>query len=348
MDDIHIDRFDPRVIHEGALQRGEDGVVRCLTCSHRCLLHDGKVGVCGTRVNINGSVKTLAYGNVSSINNNPIEKKPFFHFAPGTMALTVGSWGCNASCLFCQNFDISKQKPAPELTRFVSPEQFVKIAQNRESRGVSISFSEAATLMLEWNLEVFRLAKKRGLYNTIVTNGYMTTEALDLMIDAGLDAANVDLKGCEPQVRRICGIALQPVLDNTTHMIERGVHVELTTLVVPGLSDDLQCLETLARWILESAGPKMPWHLNRYYPAYRYTEPETPLALLKHARDVVKKMGLQFVYIGNVGNKGLEDTVCPNCGTLCYERLRLSSKNVATTADGKCGKCGYDLEIRFG
>lgn len=201
--------------------------------------------------------------------------------------------------------------------------------------------------MLEWNLEVFRIARERGMYNTIVTNGYMTPEGLDLMIDAGLDAANVDVKGCEPEVRRMCNITLQPVLDNITHMIERGVHVELTTLVVPGLSDDMDCLETLARWILESTGSKTPWHLNRYYPAYEYTEPATSLELLIQARDMARKVGLEFVYIGNVGRRGLEDTVCPNCGILCYERLRLFSRNVATDADGKCNECGYDLRIRF-
>jgi pyruvate formate lyase activating enzyme len=264
------------------------------------------------------------------------------------MALTVGSWGCNASCPFCQNFDISKRRPTPELTRYVSPVKFVNMAHEKKSNGTSISFSEAATLMLEWNLEVFRIARERGMYNTIVTNGYMTPEALDLMIDAGLDAANVDVKGCEPNVRQICGIALQPVLDNITHMIERGVHVELTTLVVPGLSDDMDCLETLARWILESTGPKTPWHLNRYYPAYEYTEPATSLESLIQSRDMARKVGLEFVYIGNVGKRGLENTVCPNCGTLCYERLRLFSRNVATDADGKCNECGYDLRIRFG
>jgi pyruvate formate lyase activating enzyme len=311
------------------------------------LIKEDKVGVCGTRVNIEGSVKTLVYGNVSSINNNPIEKKPLFHFAPGTKALTVGSWGCNASCPFCQNYDISKQPPTPELTRYVSPEDFIDLAVKRGSQGTSISFSEAATLMLEWNLEVFRLAKERELYNTIVTNGYMTPEALDLMIDAGLDAANVDVKGCEPLVRNICGIHLQPVLDNITHMLERGVHVEITTLVVPGLSDDMKCLETLASWILENAGKKTPWHVNRYYPAYEYREPSTPLNLLEQARDMARNIGLEFVYIGNVGKKGLEDTICPNCGSLCYGRLRLFSRNVATNSDGDCSNCGYDLAFRF-
>jgi len=342
-----VDDFDPRVIREGLLQTQEDDSVRCHTCSHRCLLKEGKVGVCGTRVNIEGSVKTLTYGNVSSVNNNPIEKKPFFHFAPGTKALTVGSWGCNASCPFCQNFDISKQPPTPGLTEYMSPEAFVEMATKRGSEGISISFSEAGTLMLEWNLEVFRLARERGLYNTIVTNGYMTPEALDLMIDAGLDAANVDVKGCEPLVRKVCGIHLQPVLDNITHMREQGVHVELTTLVVPGLSDDMACLENIASWILENTGEKTPWHVNRYFPAYEYTEPTTPLDVLLQARNMARNLGLEFVYIGNVGKRGLEDTVCPVCGTLCYERLQFRSRNVATTPDGACASCGHDLAIHF-
>jgi pyruvate formate lyase activating enzyme len=346
MDEIRVNELDPRVVKEALLQREEGDAVRCLTCSHRCLLHEGKVGVCSTRINIQGSVKTLVYGNVSSINNNPVEKKPFFHFAPGTMALTVGSWGCNASCPFCQNFDISKIGPTPDLTRYVSPEEFVSMATKKGSRGVSISFSEAATLMLEWNLEVFRLTRKQGLYNTIVTNGYMTTEALDLMIDAGLDAANVDVKGCEPQVRRMCGIALQPVLDNIMHMIKRGVHVELTTLIVPKLNDNIECQESLAEWIFEHTGPKTPWHLSRYFPAYMYSEPATSLKVLADARDMARHKGLQFVYIGNVRQKGLEDTLCPGCGKLCYERLAFSSRNVATSTDGKCTKCGYDLGIR--
>ncbi|MHA1938999.1 MAG: radical SAM protein, partial [Candidatus Thorarchaeota archaeon] len=165
--------------------------------------------------------------------------------------------------------------------------------------------------------------------------------------DAGLDAANVDVKGCEPQIRKICGIALQPVLDNVVHMIERGVNVELTTLVVPRLSDDMDCLETLARWILDNAGSKTPWHLNRYYPAYEYTEPATSLELLIQGRDLARKEGLEFVYIGNVGKKGLEDTFCPECGTLCYERHRLASRNMTTDANGNCSECGFELGIRF-
>ncbi|TFF68169.1 AmmeMemoRadiSam system radical SAM enzyme [Candidatus Thorarchaeota archaeon] len=346
--EIQVDRFDSRVVREGMLQRRKDRAVRCLTCNHRCLLHEQDVGVCGTRVNTEGSVKTLVYGNVSSLSNNPIEKKPFFHFAPGTKALTVGSWGCNASCPFCQNFDVSKGSPEPSTTRYLSPERFVAMAQERNSSGISISFNEAATLMLEWNTEAFREARDRGLYNTIVTNGYMTPKALDLLIDAGLDAANVDVKGCEPEVTEICGIRLQPVLDNVLRMFERGVHVELTTLVVPGLSDKMECLEHLGTWIVDSTNAKTPWHLNRYHPAYKYPAPITSRDLLREARDMAKSIGLQFVYVGNAGRAGFEDTVCPKCGTLCYERLGFISKNIATDTEGRCETCGYDLGIDMG
>lgn len=311
------------------------------------MIQNSKTGICRTRFNEGGSLKTVVYGNISTISNNPIEKKPFFHFAPGTKALTVGSLGCNASCPFCHNAHISKQRPTPRLSRYVSPLDYVEMAIARGSKGTSISFSEAATLMLEWNIEVFILARDRGLYNTIVTNGYMTPEALDLMIDAGLDAANVDIKGCEPNVREVCGLSLQPVLENVQHMKKAGVHVELTTLVVPELSDDMECLESLAKWILDKIGSKTPWHLNRYYPFYKYAEPPTSVELLLKARRMAIERGLEFVYIGNVDELGLEDTVCPSCGTLCYERQQFASRNVGTDASGRCIECGYNLEIRL-
>ncbi len=342
---IELDMIDPRVIREGLLQRKEDDGVRCLTCAHECHISEGNEGICGTRVNDDGTIKTLVYGNVSSLSYNPIEKKPFFHYAPGTFALTVGSWSCNATCGFCQNYHISKQKPTAEDTQFLSPEQFVDTARKRGAQGVSISFSEAATLMLEWNLDVFKLARENGMYNTIVTNGYMTSEALDLMIDAGLNAANVDVKGCEPEVRKICGIGLQPVLENIIHMKENGVHVEITTLVVPELSDTIECLDKISTWILENVGKKTPWHINFYHPDYKYLKQSPPLELHLEAREKVKSKGLEFVYIGNVGKRGLEDTVCPRCDTVNVERYAMVSRLVAVDSDGKCSNCGYDLAI---
>jgi pyruvate formate lyase activating enzyme len=229
----------------------------------------------------------------------------------------------------------------------MSPEDFVNLTVKRGASGTSISFSEAATLMLEWNLEVFRLARNKGLYNTIVTNGYMTPEVLDLMMNAGLDAANVDVKGCEPQLRELCGISLQPVLDNILHMLERGVHVELTTLVVPELSDTLECLDSIASWILEKTGKKTPWHINYYHPDSKYLKVSPPLELHMEAKALAKRKGLEFVYIGNVGRRGLEDTICPGCNSVNVIRDAFSSTVVAADDKGNCVNCGYDLAIDF-
>ena len=312
-----------------------------------CSIKEDHAGFCKTRINHNGNLFTLSYGNISSLSNNPIEKKPLFHFHPGTRALTVGGWGCNATCGFCQNHDISKTPPLPTNAQYLSPEDFVQKAINLGSEGTSVSLNEAATLMLEWNIEMFPIAKRNGLYNTIVTNGYMTTQALDLMIDAGLDAANVDVKGCEEGVLRECGIDVQHVWNNILHMKENGVHVEIATLVVPELSDNMDCLRSIATRIRTELGEKTPWHINRYHPAYRYTKPSPPLDVLLQAKNIGKDVGLSFVYVGNVWKPGLEDTLCPSCGSKCIERFGMSSKNTGTDETGKCRACGEDLSIKM-
>ncbi len=342
-----LDSLDGRMIHDALLQQEEDRGIRCLTCCHRCVIREGGTGICDTRANIDGTIKTLVYGNISSLSSNPVEKKPFFHFAPGTTAFTVGSWGCNASCEFCQNYSISRASPISKSSRYLSPEGFIDAAQREGAEGISISFNEAPTLMLEWNLKAFEIAHERGLYNTIVTNGYMTLQALDALIDAGLDAANVDMKGCGPAVKKICGITTEPVWENIIHLKERGVHTEVTTLVVPGLSDDEECLESIAARIKEDAGKETPWHLSKYYPAYKYDEPPTQLSTLLAARDIGRDIGLEYVYIGNVREPGLEDTICPSCGQICYERRGYLSKNTGTDQFGKCDSCGHDLGIKF-
>lgn len=342
-----ISEFDQKVVRKGLLQSALNGRARCLTCNHRCFLAEKEKGLCGTRVNLGGTIYTLSHGNISSISNNPIEKKPFFHFAPGTRALTVGSWGCNATCPFCQNHDISKQHPSPSISRHMSPESFVDLAVRGESEGTSISLSEAATLMLEWNIEVFRLAHNRGLYNTIVTNGYMTDEALGHLIDTGLDAANVDIKGCAEGVKQICNLDVEHVWQNLSTMKERGVHLEVTTLVVPGLSDDRDCLLEIAGRIVSELGSDTPWHVNRYFPHYRYEEPKTSVKKLLEAREIGWAQGLDFVYIGNVWQDGLEDTRCPSCNSLAYRRLGFKSRNTGTKETGRCAECGHNLGIHY-
>ena len=227
--------MDTPHLREALLQEKLNAKVRCLTCERRCEVGEGGLGWCRTRraeslANEDGTLYTLIYGNVSSLSANPIEKKPLYHFYPGSVALTAGSWSCNFNCPWCQNWHISKSSPRPG--RYVSPENLVAEAARRGCQGTSISFNEP-TLSLEWSLDVFRLARQRGLYNTYVTNGYMTPEALKLLIEAGLDAMNVDIKGDAAAVKKHCGTDVENVWRNCREAKQAGVHIEVTTLVIP-------------------------------------------------------------------------------------------------------------------
>ncbi len=218
-------------------EEAENGKIRCLTCMRRCVIPEGGLGFCKTRKNIDGKLFTLIYGDISSLSANPIEKKPLFHFYVGSKALTVGSWSCSWSCPWCQNWEISKHPP-DEFKNYVSPERLMRLVKAYRCQGTSISFNEP-TLMLEYSLDVFRLARDRGYYNTYVTNGYMTPEALNLLIENGLDAMNVDVKGCKEAVKKYCGANVDYVWDNIHEAKKMGVHVEVTTLVIPRVNDDV-------------------------------------------------------------------------------------------------------------
>jgi pyruvate formate lyase activating enzyme len=333
---------DPSV-REALLQEKAGDKVRCLTCERRCLLAEGASGWCRTRTNRDGTLVTLTYGQVSSLSANPIEKKPLHHFFPGTLALTAGSWGCNFGCPWCQNWDISKS--GPKRGRFMSPEEFIDTALARNCQGTSISLNEP-TLSLEWSLEVFRLAREQGLYNTYVTNGYMTTRALDLLIAAGLDAMNVDVKGSAEAVRKHCkGIDVEKVWRNCRRAREQGVHLEITTLVIPGVNHDEQTLRTIARRIHEELGEETPWHLSGYYPAYRFHAPPTPLSALERGWQIGKEEGLDFVYLGNVPGHRLENTYCPQCGETLIERRGLSVLHNRLSHPPTCPACGRAIHM---
>ena len=345
-EDSKVSTQRKRNLREALLQEkvGADGVVRCLTCERRCLLASGGTGWCRTRQNLNGVIYTLVYGLISSLSANPIEKKPFFHFYPGSLALTVGTWSCNFACPWCQNWELSKSQPKDHSHGYgyISPEEFIELTKRYRCQGTSISFNEP-TLMLEWSIDLFRLAREEGLYNTFVTNGYMTKEALELLIEAGLDAANVDIKGDAAAVRTHCQADVEVVWRNCGNLKEKGVHLEVTTLVIPGVNDDKGVLRSIAERIAVELGRETPWHLTGYYPAYKFHAPPTPTATLERAHALGKKAGLEFVYLGNVPGHRFENTYCPSCGALLIEWRGFS---ISTGLSGRrCPDCGEEMPV---
>jgi pyruvate formate lyase activating enzyme len=325
-------------VRESLLQQTCGGKTRCSVCERRCLLVPGGFGWCRTRQNRGGTLVTLIYGSVSSLAANPIEKKPLYHFYPGTQCLTAGSWSCNFGCPWCQNWDISKAAP-PVKGDYVSPERFVALVEKGGCRGTSISFNEPA-LSLEWSLDVFRLARRRGFYNTFVTNGYMTPEALTLLIGAGLDAMNVDVKGDAAVLRKLCKMVdAEKVWAACRLARSRGIHLEITTLVIPTVNDSDAALGEIAERIARELGRAVPWHVSGYYPAWRFTAPPTPRQTLERACRIGQEAGLEFVYIGNLPGHRNDNTWCPACGALLIHRLGFDVVRNALR-DGRCPDCG--------
>ena len=320
----------------------EDG--QCLVCERRCLIKKDETGHCKTRINEDGIIYTLNYGNISSISINPIEKKPIFHFYPGSRALTVGFWSCNFNCPWCQNYDITKTEP--HSNEYLSPEKFVKIALANSCPGISLSFNEP-TIFLEWGIEALQIAKTKGLYNTIVSNGYMTEQALEIFLAPGLDAANVDIKGDKEAVQRYCGIDVDNVWRNCKIMKKRNVHLEITTLVIPTVNDNLTILSGIGKTILNELGNATPWHLTRYFPAYKFSEPPTSIKFLEDAYGSAKELGLKFVYLGNILEHKYENTYCPECNKLLIKRSGLASINIKINNNLTCPHCNIDLKNYF-
>lgn len=332
-------------IREGLLfeQRTKDRV-QCGVCNRRCIIKPGNRGHCQARANIEGRLYVLTYGDISSMSANPIEKKPFHHFFPGTRALTIGSWGCNFDCVWCQNWSISKRAPDPQRSNYRSPDEFVDAIQQRHCQGTSFSFNEPTTGFFEYSLDVMPRARKRGFYNTYITNGYMTEESLRWLHAAGLNAMNIDIKGCHAAVQKYCGIDNEKVWQTAKHALDLGIWVEITTLVIPSVNDTTRCLARIAQRIHQELGADVPWHVSGFHPAYRAKEygltTPTPLATLERAHTIGKKAGLNFVYIGNVLGHPAEHTYCKACGAPLIHRAGYHVTLTNVAVDSTCTQCG--------
>lgn len=319
----------------------DDLRVRCNLCSHRCVIPPGKLGVCCVRENVDGQLVTLVYGRAVSQHVDPIEKKPLFHFQPGSKSYSIATVGCNFQCAFCQNWEIS-QMPREEGTimgAFAAPVEIARAARRTGCASVAYTYTEP-TIYAEYALDCAREAQKLGLRNVFVSNGYMTPELLDLMVGL-IDGINVDLKAGRGEFyRKISGAGLKAVLDNLVRIHKLGIWLEVTTLVIPGLNDSDDELRWAARYLYDNLGPDVPWHISRFYPHYKMSDvPPTPAKTLERAWQIGRDVGLHYVYVGNLPGHHAESTFCPGCGGLVIERSGywLGRRNLR---DGKCGACG--------
>ncbi len=314
--------------------------IKCLLCQHYCQMKEGQVGVCGVNKNENGELKTLVYGHPSTINLDPVEKKPIYHLLPGTTALSFGTVGCNFKCPFCQNWQIS-QEHSVDTSVEVSPEKMVDLAIENGASSIAYTYNEP-TVFYPYAKDIGVIARQKGLKNIFVTNGFETPEVVKDMA-SWLDAANVDLKSWDDAYyKKVLKGGLEAVKETLRGMVKEGIWVEVTTLLIEGENDSNEDLEAMASFIADELGVHVPWHLSAFHPDYKMQDHEyTKLQTLQRASDIAKKAGLLYVYMGNVPVHG--DTYCPDCGTLLIDRTGYSvTKN--SLIEGHCPKCNRVIE----
>jgi len=326
-----------------------DEQVRCNLCAHHCVIADGKRGICQVRENRGGTLYSLVYGRTISQNVDPVEKKPLFHFYPGTTIYSIATPGCNFRCRWCQNWDISQMRRERHLIMGseASPAEIVAEAERAGCRSIAYTYTEP-TIFSEYAYDTSRLAQASGLANVYVTNGYMTTEMLETF-HPYLDAANVDLKAFRDQTyKKYIGAKLQPVLDTLKVMKRLGIWLEVTTLVIPGVNDDPLELRDAAQFVAHELGVETPWHISRFFPAYKMMDiPPTPMETLARAREIGLAEGLHYVYVGNVA--GEADTFCHSCGRPLIRRSTFAVLENLVKPGGRCPDCGESIAgIRMG
>lgn len=319
----------------------EDGKIRCILCPRYCLLKSGQVGFCYVRKNIDGKLYSLAYSSPYAVHVDPVEKKPLYHFLPGTKILSLGTAGCNMGCKFCQNWDISKARYDHRRAVNFTPEMAVQSAQANDCLSIAYTYNEP-TIFAEYVIDIAELAVQKGIKNVTVTNGYITIDALK-KVYSYIDAANVDLKSfSENFYRKLTLSHLKPVLDSLVEMRSMGVWIEITNLVIPTLNDDIGEVKQMVKWIIQNLGVDVPLHFTAFHPDFKILDrPSTPLQLLENLREEALQMGLHYVYLGNVFSREGSSTFCPDCKKLLIER----SWQTVIHADLIANHCSCGQEI---
>jgi len=330
-------------------QKVENLAVKCLNCSHYCAIPADKKGLCGVRKNIGGKLFALNYGKAIAVEIDPIEKKPLFHFMPGTKTLSFATVGCNFRCLNCQNWEISQYpKTNDDLPgQEILPEEIVDAALKNKTPSISYTYVEP-TIFSEYALDTMKIARKEGLKNIWVSNGFMSAESRAMIIPY-LDANNIDIKGFSDEFyQKNCGAKLQPILDTAIEMKKSGVWVEITTLLIPALNDDSKTLNNIAKFIAKELGEETPWHVTQFCGSISWKLgqlPNTPTNTIRNAYNIGRTAGLKFVYSGNIPGMELENTYCPRCGEICLFRQGVDVSR--RDNHGKCPKCATDLNLNI-
>jgi pyruvate formate lyase activating enzyme len=322
-----------------------DKKVRCTLCPRNCIIAPGKIGFCRVRKNEGGELYTLVYGSIVSMAVDPIEKKPLYHFWPGSGVFSIATAGCNFKCDFCQNWSISQVGIEDIAHEELPPERVVELTKRYDCKGIAFTYAEPSTWW-EYCYDVAKLAHREGLYNVYVTNGYMSLEAWE-EIRPYLDGANVDVKAFSDRFyRKFPGVpSIKPVLETCEWLVEHGKHLETTYLVVPRENDSPEEIRKFCKWVFEKLGPEVPTHFSRFYPHYKVTDrAQTPIEALERAVKIARGEGLHHVYIGNVPGHEFDNTYCPKCGELLVERYGFSVTRYELK-DKQCPKCGNKINI---
>jgi pyruvate formate lyase activating enzyme len=316
--------------------------VRCGLCPHRCVLAEGERGICRVRENRQGKLYSFVYGNPCAVNVDPIEKKPFYHFLPGTTALSFATAGCCLRCQYCQNYTISQHPPEETQNYDAPPEAIVEATSQQRAPTIAYTYSEPM-VFYEYMLDTARLARRAGLRSAVVSSGYVNKEPLQELCQT-VDAIKIDLKGFNDDFyRKVCSGTLEPVLEAIRTIHDAGVHLEIVNLVVPTLNDNAGELRALAEWLLATAGPDVPLHFNRFSPDYQLLNlPSTPVETLDAARRAAMDVGLHYVYVGNVPGDEGNHTYCPHCRRMIIQRAGMSTSSM-NIVDGRCGYCGTPI-----